>query len=114
MTLKVLSRPLCFRLVTAAVALALSSCQVWAPQFMGGAPQEPPDAYLAANPSAHPMHVTTVLLHGGNDALVSVNQALMVGARTLFVDGGGHFDWVHPGTRSYSVLLFTLQSVLMQ
>lgn len=97
-----------------AYAAGRNSCEVAAPQFMGGTPEQLPEAYLAASPGAKEAHATTVLLHGANDALVSVNQALMVGARTLFVEGGGHFDWVHPGTRSYSVLLSTLQSVLMQ
>lgn len=95
-----------------AYAAGNNSCESATPQFMGGTPQELPEAYLAANPGEHPTHRSTVLLHGASDTLVSVNQALMVGARTLFVEGGGHFDWVHPGTRSYRVLLSTLQSVL--
>lgn len=97
-----------------AYAAGSNSCQIAAPRFMGGTPQERPDAYKAASPGEHPAHQTTVLLHGGSDTLVPVNQALMVGARTLFVEGGGHFDWLHPGTRSFRVLLSTLQSVLVQ
>lgn len=89
-----------------------NSCEAATSRFMGGTPQQLPEAYLAANPGVLPTHANTVLLHGGADALVSVNQGLMVGARTLFVDGGGHFDWVHPGTPSYRVMLATLQSVM--
>lgn len=95
-----------------AYAAGSNSCETATPLFMDGTPQQRPDAYRAANPSAHPAHANTVLLHGAADTLVPVNQALMVGARTLFVESGGHFDWVHPGTRSYRVLLSTLQSVL--
>lgn len=89
-----------------------NSCEAATSRFMGGTPQQLPEAYFAANPGVLPTHANTALLHGGADALVSVNQGLMVGARTLFVDGGGHFDWVHPGTQSYRVMLATLQSVL--
>ncbi|WP_339858515.1 alpha/beta hydrolase family protein [Pseudohongiella acticola] len=97
-----------------AYAAGSNSCETATPLFMGGTPQERPDAYHDANPSAHPAHANTVLLHGADDTLVPVNQALMVGARTLFVESGGHFDWVHPGTRSFRVLLSTLQNVLPQ
>ncbi|HDZ10065.1 alpha/beta hydrolase [Pseudohongiella sp.] len=97
-----------------AYATGSNSCQIATPRFMGGTPQERPDAYREANPREHLAHPTTVLLHGSSDILVPVNQGLMVGARTLFVAGGGHFDWVHPGTRSFRVLLSTLQSVLAQ
>ncbi|MBC53090.1 MAG: hypothetical protein CMQ34_04555 [Gammaproteobacteria bacterium] len=95
-----------------AYAAGSNSCETATPMFMGGTPQERPDAYQAANPSMHQAHTNTVLLHGAADTLVPVNQALMAGARTLYVEGGGHFDWVHPGTRSFRVLLSTLQSVL--
>jgi acetyl esterase/lipase len=95
-----------------AYAAGSNSCETATALFMGGTPQERPEAYRDANPSAHPAHANTVLLHGAADTLVPVNQALMVGARTLFVESGGHFDWVHPGTRSFRVLLSTLQSVL--
>lgn len=95
-----------------AYATGSNSCETATPLFMGGTPQERPEAYQAANPSVHQAHANTVLLHGAADSLVPVNQALMVGARTLFVEEGGHFDWVHPGTRSFRVLLSTLQRVL--
>lgn len=97
-----------------AYAAGNNSCETATPLFMGGTPQELPDAYRDASPSTHQAHANTVLLHGAADTLVPVNQALMVGARTLFVEGGGHFDWVHPGTRSFRVLISTLQSVLPQ
>lgn len=97
-----------------AYAAGSNSCQMATTEFMGGTPQQQPAAYQAANPGEHPAHETTRLLHGASDTLVPVNQALMVGARTLFVEGGGHFDWLHPGTRSFRVLLATLQSVLTQ
>lgn len=89
-----------------------SDCETAAAGFMGGAPAERASAYAEANPSVLEMHDTTILLHGGEDTIVSVNQALLIGARTLFVEGGGHFDWVHPGTRSFNLLVSTLQSLL--
>lgn len=95
-----------------AYAAGSNSCETATTLFMGGTPQERSDAYHAGNPSAHQAHANTVLLHGAADTVVPVNQALMIGARTLFVEDGGHFDWVHPGTRSFRVLLSTLQSVL--
>ncbi|MEX0739334.1 MAG: alpha/beta hydrolase [Pseudohongiella sp.] len=97
-----------------AYAAGSNSCETATARFMGGTPQEMPADYAAANPADHTTHATTLLLHGGSDALVSVNQALLVGARTLFVESAGHFDWVHPGTRSFNVLLSTLQSVLAE
>lgn len=89
-----------------------SDCETAAAQFMGGPPAEGASAYAEANPSVLEMHDTTILLHGGEDTIVSVNQALLIGARTLFVEGGGHFDWVHPGTRSVNLLVSTLQNLL--
>ena len=88
------------------------SCQSAAQQFMGGTFENRPTDYHAANPAEKTPHPNTVLLHGSADEIVPVEQAALTGARTVIVDGAGHFDWTHPGTEAFQVLLQTLEDML--
>lgn len=88
------------------------SCQNAAQQFMGGTFETLPADYHAANPAEKTPHPNTVLLHGSADEIVPMEQAAMTGARTVIVDGAGHFDWTHPGTEAFQVLLQTLEDML--
>lgn len=89
-----------------------NSCQTATPAFMGGNYADRSEQYHAANPAEKTPHPYTVLLHGSADEIVPVEQAAMTGARTVMVEGAGHFDWVHPGTEAFDVLLQTLQDML--
>lgn len=89
-----------------------NSCQTATPAFMGGSYDNRTEQYHAANPAEKTPHPNTVLLHGSVDDIVPVDQASMTGARTVMVEGAGHFDWVHPGTEAFNVLLQTLQDML--
>ncbi|MBU2099333.1 MAG: alpha/beta fold hydrolase [Gammaproteobacteria bacterium] len=89
-----------------------NSCQTVVPAFMGGSYDNRRDDYHAANPAEKTPHPNTVLLHGSADDIVPVDQATIEGARTVMVEGAGHFDWVHPGTDAFRTLLTTLQEML--
>jgi len=89
-----------------------NSCQAAAPKFMGGSYEERPDAYAEANPAGKQMRTTTVLLQGDMDTIVPVNQSTLMKAMVHVQQGAGHFDWVHPGTAAFRLLLMTLDESL--
>lgn len=93
-------------------------CEKAAVQFMGVELSENTGLYQAASPAARaklsPPQTDIWLLHGTADITVPLSQATLPGATRVTVDQGGHFDWVHPGTESFKVLLLTLQEVLAQ
>lgn len=84
-----------------------NSCQTATPRFMGGMPKEARQAYKNATPRIALNHsaVEVVLLQGDSDTIVPVQQATDFGAPHTLVEGGGHFDWLHPKTVSFSVFL---------
>jgi acetyl esterase/lipase len=89
-----------------------NSCQTVVPAFMGGSFENRAEEYHTANPAEKTPHLSTVLLHGSADEIVPAAQAAIEGARTVMVEGAGHFDWVHPGTEAFRTLLSTLQEML--
>lgn len=91
-----------------------NSCQAAAPEFMGGSYTDRPVAYAAANPAGQPMRTPTVLLHGDLDAIVPLRQSTLMEATVHVQEGAGHFDWVHPGTPAFQLLLATLDETLKQ
>lgn len=91
-----------------------NSCQTATLDFMGGTYEDKPSAYQAANPVGKPLAPNTMLLHGNVDAIVPLEHSQMPAATTIMVDGAGHFDWVHPGTAAYQVLLSTLEDVFQK
>lgn len=88
-----------------------NSCQTAALEFMDGPYEAKPAAYQAANPAGRPVHRKTVLLQGDADNIVPLDQSQLAGASTRLHEGGGHFDWVHPGTGAYQLLLSTLEDL---
>lgn len=86
-----------------------NSCQTATAAFMGGQYEDQRVAYHAANPADRSLHPVTVLLHGDVDKIVPPGQSQLAGASTAVLEGAGHFDWIHPGTRAYRLLLKTLQ-----
>lgn len=89
-----------------------NSCQKATLDFLGGDHRSIPAVYQAANPASQPLHPLSVLLHGGEDAIVPPAQAVLPAASTRMLEGAGHFDWIHPGTNAYQLLLSTLAEVL--
>jgi acetyl esterase/lipase len=89
-----------------------NSCQTATPKFMGGSYTERPVAYAAANPTGKQMRTTTVLLHGDMDAIVPLSQSTLMDATVHVQEGAGHFDWVHPGTAAFQLLLATLDELV--
>jgi acetyl esterase/lipase len=89
----------------------LNSCQAAAIKFMGGSYETMPADYHAANPAETSLHEHTVLLHGNEDGIVPPGQAHVSGTRSLLAEGAGHFDWIHPGTGAFQLLLSTLEDM---
>lgn len=91
-----------------------NSCQTATIAFMGGAYETNPAAYQAANPVSKVLNDNTILLHGDSDAIVPLEQSQISGVTTVVVDDAGHFDWVHPGTAAFQVLLSTLEDIFQK
>jgi len=91
-----------------------NSCQTATIDFMGGEYEENQAAYDAANPVGKPVNDRTVLLQGDIDVIVPVEQSQLPGATAVVFEGAGHFDWVHPGTAAYQLLLSTLQDLFQE
>ena len=89
-----------------------NSCQQATRAFFGGDYESRPDAYREGNPAGRPLHANSVLLHGDAEVIVPPEQARLQGASTKTLEGAGHFDWIHPGTRAFQLLLSTLEEVL--
>ncbi len=90
----------------AAYARGSNSCETATTTFMGGSPEQRPNEYRLANPVTLPMHFNSILIHGSLDTIVNPAQAEKIAdARTILVEGAGHFDMVHPGTQSFQELL---------
>jgi len=89
-----------------------NSCEIAAPEFMGGDFASKPAEYHAANPAERKPHANTFLLQGSADTIVAPAQANIPGALTINLEGAGHFDWVHPGSQAFQTLLSTLSAAL--
>lgn len=95
--------------ITDVVAYAAgdNSCQTATPRFLGGMPNEVPHVYQAATPRAQDAvsALTITLLQGDTDGIVPVSQTSSYDAAHIIVNGGGHFDWLHPQTPSFALFL---------
>jgi len=94
-------------------ANASSGCAQGAQAFMGGTPEAQAEAYQRANPANQPKSaLETLLIHGTADKVVPAAQASLPGASTLWVDGAGHFDLIHPGAPAWQHIIATLHQVI--
>jgi acetyl esterase/lipase len=91
-----------------------NSCQKATVDFLGGDYESRPAAYREANPAGQALHANNILLHGDADTIVPLQQAELPGASSRRLGGAGHFDWIHPGTRAYQLLLSTVEEVLQK
>jgi acetyl esterase/lipase len=92
----------------------LNSCQTATIDFMAGVFEDRTEAYIAANPAGKPVQARTLLLQGDVDSIVPLEQSQLKGATPVVLEGAGHFDWVHPGTAAYQLLLSTLEETFRQ
>lgn len=88
-----------------------NSCEAATPEFMGTTPDSDPQLYLQATPATFGLHANSLLFVGSADVIVGREQAELEGAQRLLVEGAGHFDWVHPGTPAFDLLLEQLARV---
>ena len=91
-----------------------NDCQTASVDFMGGDYESSPIAYQAANPANKTRHDNTILLHGDSDSIVPLGQSQLQGATAVVFEGAGHFDWLHPGTGAYQLLLSTLEDLFRE
>lgn len=89
-------------------ALGENSCQTATPKFMNGLPHEQSDAYQQANLVYRKLPDNVLLLHGDADRIVPVIQSKLHNVNSEIVTGAGHFDWVHPGSPAFQILLDSL------
>ena len=88
-----------------------NSCQLAVRQFMAGSFAEIPQIYRQADPAQQLTGDTfgaqRFVLHGTADEIVPLSQSTQVkfAAQVVPVQGGGHFDWLHPQTESFQVLV---------
>lgn len=88
-----------------------NDCQTATIDFMGGTYEQQTAAYEAADPVGKPLQANTILLRGDRDSIVPIAQSQLPGATTKIQKGAGHFDWIHPGTGAYRLLLSTLDNL---
>lgn len=88
-------------------------------EFLGGSPQEVPDAYLAADPGARlPLRVPQLLVHGTQDDRVPLShvRAYAIRARAAGDDcrlvelDAGHFEPIDPRSRTWPEVLGAIQA----
>ena len=85
-----------------------SSCRQSATAFMGGSSDDRLAAYGEVNPANYGVDSNTVLLYGAFDEIVPSSQAILPEARSLRHESAGHFDWIHPGTDAFRMILAVL------
>ena len=81
------------------------SCSALARSFTNGTPQSIPEQYALANPDLDALSSRAFLFNGSRDGIVPTSQATGSGLPYEIVDGADHFDWLHPGTPTFSRLL---------
>lgn len=87
-----------------AYAAGSNSCQQVTKDFMQGMPKDKPAEYQLANPSKQPLHVNTVILQGDQDNIVPAFELNKLERKVVMLEGVGHFDWIHPGSKAFKTL----------
>ncbi len=91
-----------------------NSCEKATVQFIGGDMEANPAAYEEATPDWTKLVQRAHLLHGEKDSIVAVDQSVNSPASYTTVAGAGHFDWIHPGSFAFQVLMHTLAKETVQ
>lgn len=85
-------------------AMGSNSCQQVTKNFMQGMPKDKTVEYHLANPSKQPLHINTTILQGDKDDIVPAFELDQLQRRVILLEGGGHFDWIHPGSEAFKIL----------
>ena len=88
-----------------AYAAGENSCQSATPRFMGGTVAEQTEAYQAATIVGKKLNAKALLLHGSADSIVPLSQAKAIDTKLIELEGAGHFDWIHPGSDAFKVII---------
>ena len=98
-----------------------SSCERATLALMGGAAGEQPARYAATSPVRRvPWATPTRLVQGRGDGIVPVAQAIALAdaaaeagqdIRISWIDGAGHFDLIHPGTKAFVEFVAALEEM---
>lgn len=78
-----------------------NSCQQAVVEFMGGSAVDEASAFADANPKDAN---SAILLHGDKDQIVPLSQSTKTNAEVVVIQGAGHFDFLHPQTKAFSIL----------
>lgn len=84
--------------------------------FMGGTPNELPEAYAYADPAIrwtevpHPLRGTMRALHGDQDARVPVEHTVQSPMETVTLPGAHHFDVIDPDSTHKHALMWFLEN----
>ena len=89
-----------------------NSCQSATPKFFGGSYNTYKQEYDKANPMKQGFHPNTVLIHGDQDQIVSINQSINSKQKLVTVKSAGHFDMIHTSTYAWQQILFSLKETL--
>lgn len=91
-------------------AVGDNGCQKAAAGFMAGSPVSVPQAYQQAEISTDKLPLSVYLLHGEDDSIVPLTQT--EGFHHHRLPRAGHFDWLHPQTPAYRLLINRLEHYL--
>lgn len=98
-----------------AYAKGSNSCQTATSSFMNGTPSTKPIAYYLANPInirfVESNRYSAILLHGTLDTIVPISQGQHPQMQQVLLEGAGHFDWIHPGSQAFDLLLKSLKTI---
>lgn len=99
-----------------------NSCQTAAPAFMGGTPKQQQEAYVLASPLSYALNFpsaqsqgstlqSATMLVGSQDSIVPHAMAQHPQAAFVLVPNAGHFDWIHPGSPAFTMLINKLDAI---
>ncbi|GAA6173074.1 alpha/beta hydrolase [Colwellia sp. KU-HH00111] len=94
----------------AAYSQGNNSCQKVTEKFMGSSLADNPALYDNANPAKQPLHPFSYLLHGNKDTIVPNSELQNTKHLKTTLPGAGHFDWLHPGSEAFTLLVKKIKS----
>jgi pimeloyl-ACP methyl ester carboxylesterase len=80
-------------------------CQLETRNFIGGTFADFPERFIAASPKLDELRGNGYIFIGENDAIIPISQADNAGLPVLKLNEIGHFEWIHPGTEAFDILL---------
>lgn len=92
-------------------AVGSNNCQKVTKDFMQGLPSDKPKAYTQANPSEQTLHPHSIILQGKQDNIVPAFNLKQLNRPVFMLKGVGHFDWIHPGSEAFNVLIQNLNEM---